>query len=156
MKWNTGGNIAIQGIFSAVAGNFVLESINQMIPWLIVMFAVILCDLATGWRRCLLMNEEVRFSRAWRATFGKMVTYFSFVVMVVFINVASGGGYAIDKWMILFICFIEVCSIISNLLKPKGYNINLASAISLFLKKVFSIDREDTKDLIQKNKEEEK
>lgn len=145
---------AVQIGFSVVVSDFVMESIHQMLPWLIVMFAVIICDLATGCRKSILMGEDVRFSRAFRATMGKMVTYFSFVVMVVFINVATGGNYSIDKWAVLFVCFIEGCSIVSNILKPKGYNINIGAAIGVLLKKLFGIDREDTKDLITKNKEE--
>lgn len=85
---------------------------------------------------------------------GKMVTYFSFVVMVVMVNRAAGGSMHIDTYACLFVCFIEGCSIFSNILKPKGYNLNLAAAIALFSKKVFSVDKEDVNDIL--NKEEKK
>lgn len=142
------------GIFTSIVGSFVIESLQMMIPWLIAMFCVIICDLVTGVRKSLLMNEHVRFSRACRATMGKMVTYFSFVVMVVMVDKASGGSMHIDTYTCLFVCFIEGCSIISNILKPKGYNFNLAAAIGVFAKKVFSVDKEDMKDVITEKKKE--
>ncbi|GAE83347.1 phage holin family protein [Bacteroides reticulotermitis] len=143
------------GIFAPIAGSFVIDSLQMMIPWLIAMFCVILCDLITGVRKSILMGEHVRFSRAWRATMGKMVTYFSFVVMVVMVQKASGMSIRIDTYSCLFVCFIEGSSIISNILKPKGYNFNLAIAIGVFAKKVFSIDKEDIDGVITKEKNKE-
>ena len=102
--------------FAAVATAFIQESLSHMVPWLIVSCAVILCDLAFGLRKSMLMKEEVRISRAFRRTMGKMVTYFSFVCMVCMINVAAGNDYAIDKWSCLLVCGIEFLSIISNIL----------------------------------------
>lgn len=145
---------AAAGIFAPIAGGFVIDSLQLMIPWLIAMFCVIVCDLVTGVRKSLLINEHVRFSRAWRATMGKMVTYFSFVVMVVMVNRAAGGSFHIDTYACLFVCFIEGCSIISNILKPKGYNFNLAAAIGVFAKKLFSVDKEDMENMVTKDKEE--
>ena len=84
---------------------------------------------------------------------GKMVTYFSFVVMVVMVQKASCMSVRIDTYACLFICFIEGCSIISNILKPKGYNFNLAAAIGVFAKKVFSVEKEDVKEIIEKEEE---
>ena len=46
----------------------------------------------------MLMGEKVRFSRAIRATMGKMVTYFAFVCMVCMISVASHNEYSIDVY----------------------------------------------------------
>lgn len=138
------------GAFASVAGNFVIDSLQMMIPWLITMFCVILCDLITGVRKSKLMGEYVRFSRACRATMGKMVTYFSFVVMVVMINKSAGDSMRIDTYACLFVCFIEGCSIISNILKPKGYNFNLSAAIGVFARKIFSVGKEDINNIISK------
>jgi phage-related holin len=139
----------------AVMGVFVSECIADIMPWLAVTFSVIICDLITGCRKSMIMGEKIRFSRAFRATMGKMVTYFSFVVMMVFIEHASKDTNNIDKWAILFVCFIEICSIISNILKPKGYDINVVAAIGLLAKRIFGVDREETKGIITKDKEEE-
>ena len=118
------------GGFAAIATAFVAESLQNMIPWLIVSCAVILCDLLFGVRKSILMGEKVRFSRAIRATMGKMVT--------------------IDVYSCLLVCFIEGCSIVGNILKPKGININLIGALGVFGKKVFKVDKEDVKDIIEK------
>ena len=147
---------SIPGGFAVIASSFIIQSLEHMIPWLIVSFSVIICDLAFGVRKSLLMNEEVRFSGAIRRTMGKMVTYFAFVCMVVMINIASGGKWNIDIYSCLFVCFIEFCSIISNILKPKGYDFNVLKALGIFCKKVFNVDKEDVSEIITKDKEEKK
>lgn len=120
----------VQGGFAGIASAFITQTLSHMIPWLMVSAAVILCDLAFGVRKSLIMGEEVRFSRAVRNTMGKMVTYFAFVCMVCMVCVASGEQYGIDKWACLLVCFIEGCSIIGNILKPKGINFNLLGALN--------------------------
>lgn len=147
---------SIPGGFAVIASSFIIQSLEHMIPWLIVSFSVIICDLAFGVRKSLLMNEEVRFSGAIRRTMGKMVTYFAFVCMVVMINIASGDKWNIDIYSCLFVCFIEFCSIISNILKPKGYDFNVLKALGIFCKKVFNVDKEDVSEIITKDKEENK
>lgn len=122
-------NHAIHGSFAGIASAFITQTLEHMIPWILVTAAVILCDLAFGVRKSLLMGDEVRFSRAVRNTMGKMVTYFAFVCMVCMICVASGGQYGIDKWSCLLVCFIEGCSIVGNILKPKGIDFNLFGAL---------------------------
>ncbi len=121
-------NNTVQGGFAGIASAFIGQTLSHMIPWLMVTAAVILCDLAFGVRKSLIMGDEVRFSRAVRNTMGKMVTYFAFVCMVCMICVASGEQYGIDQWSCLLICFIEGCSIIGNILKPKGIDFNLLGA----------------------------
>lgn len=147
---------SIPGGFAVIASSFIIQSLEHMIPWLIVSFSVIICDLAFGVRKSLLMNEEVRFSGAIRRTMGKMVTYFAFVCMVVMINIASGDKWNIDIYSCLFVCFVEFCSIISNILKPKGYDFNILKALGVFCKKVFNVDKEDVSEIITKDKEENK
>lgn len=144
---------SIPGGFSVIASSFIAQSLEHMIPWLIVTFSVVVCDLMFGIRKCLLLGEEVRFSGAVRRTMGKMVTYFAFVCMVVMINIASGNKWNIDVYSCLFVCFIELCSIISNILKPKGYNFNLLKALGLFGKKVLDVEKEDMNEIITKDKE---
>ena len=123
-------NNTVQGSFAGIASAFIGQTLSHMIPWIMVTAAVILCDLAFGVRKSLIMGDEVRFSRAVRNTMGKMVTYFAFVCMVCMICVASGEQYGIDKWSCLLVCFIEGCSIIGNILKPKGINFNLLGALN--------------------------
>ena len=136
--------------FAALATAFIQESLSHMVPWLIVSCAVIVCDLCFGVRKSMLMKEEVRVSRAVRRTMGKMVTYFSFVCMVCMINVAAGNDYAIDRWACLLVCGIEFLSIISNILKPKGYNLNVKALVVALLGKAVGGSKEDFRDVIEK------
>lgn len=136
--------------FAALATAFVQESLSHMVPWLITTGAVIVCDLCFGVRRSMLMKEEVRVSRAVRRTMGKMVTYFSFVCMVCMINVAAGNDYAIDRWACLLVCGIEFLSIISNILKPKGYNLNVKALVAALLGKAVGGAKEDFQGVIEK------
>ena len=100
-------NTGTEGMYSVILAGFLQESIGHIIPWLIVAFAVILCDLVVGIRKCLIMGEKVRFSSACRRTLGKCVSYFMFVIMVAVIDVAAHGGGEIDKWACLIVCLIE-------------------------------------------------
>lgn len=141
---------ATEGGYSILFATFLQESIGHIIPWMIVAFCVIICDLVVGLRKCLLMGEEVRFSSACRRTIGKMISYFTFVIMVAVIDVAAHGGGVIDKWACLAICLIEFSSIVSNILKPRGYNINLVKLIAVVFSKKFEVARESIEEVIEK------
>lgn len=130
---------ATEGGYSLVFASFLAESIGHIIPWLIVSASVILCDLVVGIRKSLLMGEEVRFSSACRRTLGKCVSYFMFVIMVAVIDVAAHGGETIDKYACLLVCFIEGCSIINNILKPKGLSLDLNKVFSAIVNKKFGV-----------------
>ena len=142
---------ATEGGYSALFAAFLNESIGHIIPWMVATFFVILCDLVVGIRKCLLMGDEVRFSSACRRTIGKMVSYFTFVIMVAVIDVAAHGGGVIDKWACLAVCLIEFSSIISNILKPKGYDINLIKLIAVVFGKKFDVAKKDIEEIIVKN-----
>lgn len=144
-------NTASEGWLSTILAGFLQESIGHIIPWLIAAFAVILCDLVVGIRKSLLMGEEVRFSSACRRTLGKCVSYFMFVVMAAVIDVAAHGGGEIDKWACLMVCLIEFASIMSNILRPKGYELNMAKLIAIVFGKKFNVNKEEIEDIIQKN-----
>ena len=144
----------VQGSFLALMTAFFLESLENMIPWLIVMFFVIVCDLVTGIRKVIKKNDKVRFSRAIRDTMGKMVTYTSFVVMVSLMNTAAGGEYDLDKWLCLFVCLIELCSIISNILQPHGYYLDFAGILNIIFKRISpDITSEDWHEAVKREKE---
>lgn len=139
-----------EGGYSVILAGFLQESIGHIIPWIIVAFAVILCDLVVGIRKSLMMGEEVRFSSACRRTLGKCVSYFMFVIMVAAIDVAAHGGGTIDKWACLAVCLIEFSSIMSNILKPKGYDVNFAKLIALVFGKKFEMSKKEIEDVFEK------
>ena len=131
--------MATEGGYSVIFATFLRESIGHIIPWLIVTFCVILCDLVVGLRKSIMMGEEVRFSSACRRTLGKCVSYFMFVIMVAVIDVAAHGGETIDKWACLLVCFIEGCSIINNILKPKGMSLDIKKLIEILIGKKLDV-----------------
>lgn len=132
--------MAAEGGYSVIFASFLRESIGHIIPWLIVTACVILCDLVVGLRKSIMMGEEVRFSSACRRTLGKAVSYFMFVIMVAVIDVAANGGETIDKWACLLVCFIEGCSIINNILKPKGLSLDIKKLIEIIIGKKLDIN----------------
>jgi hypothetical protein len=140
------------GVASAVLPLFIRDTLSHMIPWLIATFAVILCDLVFGIRKSMMMKEKIRFSMAARRTMGKTVTYFAFVCTVCAVEVASGESYGIDKWSCLVVCFVEFSSILSNILKPKGYSLNLKELVALLIGKVSNIDKKDIENIIDEEK----
>lgn len=144
----------IQGSFASIATTFLVQSISGMIPWLMVMFAIIMTDLFFGVRKSFKMGVEVRFSRAVRATMSKMVTYFAFVCAACMINVASQKNWDIHIYLCLFICMIECSSIIGNIIKPLGIKIDLIGALRVFVKKAADVDDEDVKCILREDKEE--
>ena len=144
---------ATEGGYSVVLAGFLQESIGHVIPWLIVAACVIVCDLVVGIRKSLMMGEQVRFSSACRRTLGKMVSYFMFVIMVSVIDVAANGGGVIDKWACLLVCFIEFSSIMSNILKPKGYDVNFAKLVAVVFGKRFDVAKKDVEEIFEKNTE---
>lgn len=139
-----------EGGYSVILAGFLQESIGHIIPWIIVSFVVILCDLVVGIRKSMIMGEEIRFSSACRRTLGKCVSYFMFVIMVVAIDVAAHGGGTIDKWACLAVCLIEFSSIMSNILKPKGYDVNFAKLIALVFGKKFEMSKKEIEDVFEK------
>lgn len=139
-----------EGGYSVILAGFLQESIGHIIPWIIVSFVVILCDLVVGIRKSMIMGEEVRFSSACRRTLGKCVSYFMFVIMVAAIDVAAHGGGTIDKWACLAVCLIEFSSIMSNILKPKGYDVNFAKLIALVFGKKFEMSKKEIEDVFEK------
>ena len=142
-----------EGGYSVIFATFLQESIGHMIPWLVVSFFVIICDLVVGIRKCLLMGEEVRFSSACRRSIGKIISYFTFVIMVAVIDVAANGGGVIDKWACLAVCLIEFSSIMSNILKPRGYDVNLVKMIAVVFSKKFDVATKDIEEIIEKEDE---
>lgn len=143
--------MAAEGGYSVIFATFLRESIGHIIPWLIVTACVILCDLVVGLRKSIMMGEEVRFSSACRRTLGKCVSYFMFVIMVAVIDVAAHGGELIDKWACLLVCFIEGCSIINNILKPKGMSLDIKRLIEILVGKKLDIKIDG---VIKENKDE--
>lgn len=138
-----GGSALVNSGFAAVFSGIFVEALEPLVNWLLVMTFIIIADLASGVRKHYLMkDEEIRLSKGVRDTMGKFVTYYSFVIAFVMINIASGKTYDIDKWACLSICAIESISIANNLLKPHGLQLSMQGMLKVFGKKV-NIDAEE-------------
>lgn len=164
MKWKLLTDAATQSSFDDVTirhtlggrilawmSIFVYDSLESIITWLMVMFSVILCDFITGSRKALIMHEPFRVSKAIRATMGKICTYFSFVVAAVFIENASGIQGS-SKWAIVIVCAGEGISIVNNILKPKGYSIDINKLFAFICGKIPQIGKE-AGEVLTKDKE---
>jgi hypothetical protein len=142
--------------FGVVFAGFIFDSLQDILIWLIVMFSIIMCDLIAAIRKNILLGNPVSFSRAIRNTMGKMITYFSFVIMAVFINHAYEEQYNFDKWAVLIVCFGEFFSILSHILKPMGYNINFPVIVSIVLNKLLGITKEESRGILTKTDKKDK
>ena len=121
--------------FAATASAFVVESLGLIMPWLMVMAAVIVGDLIAGIAKAIKLGEKVRFSRAVRDTLAKSCTYFAWVVMVCWVQVASGGETPYAEWACMLVVFIEAASIISNILKWHRYKLDFGKLVAIVLAK---------------------
>lgn len=134
----------------ALLSAFFVEAVQHMAIWLIVMFAIIICDFLTKIAYLVKSGGRIRPSKGARETLSKMCTYFSTVMATCVICVALEATVAVEKAMVIFICCIEGISIIGNLLKMKGYHLDSVAALRVAAKKLFKIDNEDAKDIIER------
>lgn len=102
---------------------FFQEAVTHMLPWLICAVPLILLDLNFGIKAARYRKEAVRFSRAFRRTFGKVVEYFAWVCF------AATASLAFEvKWVemvVLGAVYVnELASIVGNCLETKGLKVN--------------------------------
>ena len=138
--------------FAATASAFVVESIGLILPWLLVMGAVIVGDLIAGITKAIKLNEKVRFSRAVRDTLAKSCTYFAWVVMVCWVQVATGNDVPYAEYACMVVVFIEAVSVISNILKWHGYNLDFGKLVSIILAKKLGEDVHDMEGVVTQDK----
>ena len=133
--------MGVCGASSIVTTNYIGDGINTMLPWLVALTAVVVADLAAGCRKSIKLGVHVSISTAVRETMGKLVVYWSFVLMVASIEVATGHKYNIAMWGCLLICAFEGLSIVGNILKPMGIDLSLGNIISVTLQRVCGISQ---------------
>lgn len=135
--------------FGTLLGAFFIESVRHMVIWLIVMFAIVLCDLVAKIAYLAKTGGKIRWSRGARETMCKMCTYFAAVMTASIICVALGKEDTMERWVVIFICGIEGLSIVGNLLKMKGYRFDASAALRMAMGRLFKIDREEAKEIIK-------
>lgn len=141
----TKSTIMYSGVsFTSTLGAFIMESLNDIIMWLFVMFFVVIADLVMCIYKILKVRERkiengieldtrdvIRVSKGIRDTMGKMATYFAFVVAVIFVGKASEMPY-LHKWAMLFVIGGESLSILGNWCKAHGYTFHENKFLSWF------------------------
>lgn len=140
--------MAAGGLITPFAVTFFKDTVTTMLPWITVMFAVVVCDLIAGLRKSLKLGVHISWSMAFRETMGKLVVYFSFVMMVAMIDAASEHTFKIALWGCLLVCAIEFGSVISNILKPYGVDITYKGIVKIFVKGKLGVDDADAAELV--------
>lgn len=124
---------------------FFRDAVLNMIPWLIASLPLILLDLDFGIKAARYRKERVKFSKAFRGTFGKLVEYVAWVCFAATASLAFGMKWI--EWVVLGAVFInELSSIVGNYLETKGLELNTRNLWNAILKifgRKTGIDTED-------------
>ena len=139
--------MGVCGASSIITTKYIGDGINTMLPWLVALTAVVLADLAAGCRKSIKLGGHVSISTAARETMGKLVVYWSFVLMVASIEVATGHKYNIAMWGCLLICAFEGLSVVGNILKPFGIDLSLANIIDVALQRGLGLSKQQADDV---------
>ncbi len=115
----------VSGGFVAIIGGIYQDAVSACVSWLIAMTCVVMCDLFTGMRKAWLVGEELRWSKGFRQTLSKLITYWAFAIGAVMIEVACKSDVPIAQWCCLVVCAIEGMSIVGNILRPHGITISV-------------------------------
>ena len=149
----------IEGVGSlsvmAIASNYLVVALQDMVIWLICMFAIIFCDFVAGVIHSLMLGIKVKASKAVRRTFGKSVVYFAVVAMAVLLNIATKGEYKLDKWAVLAVAFVESLSIGGHILGMRGYSFNPIKLIKAIAKNKYEIDPSELEGIVKKKEVED-
>ena len=137
-----------------IAGNYLVIALQEMVVWIICMFAIILCDLVAGVTHALMQGIKVRASKAFRRTFGKSVVYFAVVAMAVLLNIATKGEYKLDKWAVLAVAFVESLSIGGHILAMRGYKFNPIMLVKVLAKKKYELASDELEGIVEKKEVE--
>ena len=132
---------------------FFRQAVIDMIPWLIVAIPLILLDLNFGIKAAKSRGERIRFSKAFRRTFGKAVEYAAWVCFAATATLAFGYKW-IEIVVLGAVMLNEVASVIGNYFESKGLKLKwgniLNSVIHIFGKKHdLDVDGVDTNEFTE-------
>ena len=138
-----------------IASNYLVVAMQESIIWLLCMLALVLCDFIVGSIHSLREGINYRFSKAVRRTLGKIVVYFSVVLVAVLFEVATNYEFDIDKWVILIVAIVEASSILGHILAMRGYSLNWLKLVKLIARKKYEVAEDEIKNIVEKKEEEE-
>lgn len=151
--YNNAATVAVEGGVSATALAFFSDSMKEMIPWLIVAVPLVLLDLRWGMNAARARGEKIRFSRAFRKTFGKVVEYVCWSVLAATMSLAFGHKWI--EWLVLGVVYInELSSIIGNYLETRGLHLSMLDLYRLIFRKAsekvgMPVDKDEVEQIIK-------
>lgn len=120
---NTTFTAVMSGSIATTAVVFFRDAVTGMIPWLVVAAPLILLDLIFGIKAARHRGEVVKFSKAFRRTFGKMVEYFAWCAFAATAALAFSAKWV--EWIVLGAVIVnELASIIGNYAETKDVEIS--------------------------------
>lgn len=133
------------------------QSVEVMLPWLMVIISAVIADLASGHYKAGRLGIHFAWSTAFRESFGKIVVYVAFVMTAAMFDVAIKGNALIAKWLCIFVSAVEIGSVLSNILICHGVKLSLKAILKFILKKSpFGIDDETADEIIKVARREDK
>lgn len=102
---------------------FFRDAVTSMLPFLIVAVPLVVLDLDFGIKAAKHRGEKIRFSRAFRRTFGKTLEYLAWVVFAATASLAFEAKWI--EWGVLGAVFInELASVVGNYAETKDVTIS--------------------------------
>lgn len=148
--------VQVAGLGGAVLSTFLADSIEKMLPWLVVMTALIMCDLIAGVCKAWKLGERVTINRAIRDTTAKACTYYSGVVFACFFQVATSDDTEWCEIAAKIFSAVEGVSILRNIFQWHGYNLDGKALLSMILHRIFGGNREDFNGVVKDKELEDK
>lgn len=122
--------VMLQAVAGSVCVAYLQNAAVDSLLWFIPCLFATIADLSTGIRAARYRKERVSMSTALRRTGNKIVVYSSWVMFAV----TCGMQFKTDwctPMMMGVVLFIEMISIISNLLEPHGLTISWKGVLSV-------------------------
>jgi len=142
---------------ASLIGVFWHNSVEVMLPWLLVVVSAVIADLASGHYKAGRLGIHFAWSTAFRESFGKVVVYIAFVMTAAMFDVAVKGNALIAKWLCIFVSAVEIGSVFSNILICHGVKLSLKAILKFLLKKSpFGIDDEAADEIIKTARREDR
>ena len=149
--------LATSSGLASLVGVFWHQSVEVMLPWLLVVVAAVIADLASGHYKASRLGIHFAWSTAIRESLGKIVVYGSAVMLFAMFDVAVKGNELIAKWLCIFVSTVEIGSVFGNILICHGIKLSLKAILKFVLKKSpFGIDDEAADEIIRVARREDK
>ena len=123
---------------------FFRQAVIDMIPWMIVAIPLIVLDLNFGIKAARFRGEQIRFSKAFRRTFGKTIEYAAWICFAATATLAFGYKW-IEVVVLGAVILNEVASVIGNYFESKGLKLkwgNILNTLIHFFGKKHNVDTE--------------